>query len=91
MVIILFKNLSHPFNKDILLFFIISKYNSFLVLITSLGIYGFLTSAFQDTFNQFSIKEKQLAFLQQKEKFWGDDVIRYDEELKRKMRQTLSS
>jgi hypothetical protein len=54
-----------------------------LILITSLGIYGFLTSAFQDTFNQFSIKEKQLAFLQQKEKFWGDDVIRYDEELKR--------
>jgi hypothetical protein len=54
-----------------------------LILITSLGIYGFLTSAFQDTFNQFSIKEKQLAFLEQKEKFWGDDVIRYDEELKR--------
>ena len=54
-----------------------------LVLITSLGIYGFLTSAFQDTFNQYSIKEKQLAFLQQKEKFWGDDVARYDEELKR--------
>jgi len=54
-----------------------------LIIITSLGIYGFLTSAFQDTFNQFSIKEKQLAFLQQKEKFWGDDVIRYDEELKR--------
>ena len=54
-----------------------------LILITSLGIYGFLTSAFQDTFNQYSIKEKQLAFLQQKEKFWGDDVARYDEELKR--------
>ena len=54
-----------------------------LILITSLGIYGFLTSAFQDTFNQYSIKEKQLAFLQQKEKFWGDDVVRYDEELKR--------
>ena len=54
-----------------------------LILITSLGIYGFLTSAFQDTFNQFSIKEKQLSFLQQKEKFWGDDVARYDEELKR--------
>ena len=54
-----------------------------LILITSLGIYGFLTSAFQDTFNQFSIKEKQLSFLQQKEKFWGDDVIRYDDELKR--------
>jgi hypothetical protein len=54
-----------------------------LILITSLGIYGFLTSAFQDTFNQYSIKEKQLAFLQQKEKFWSDDVTRYDEELKR--------
>ena len=54
-----------------------------LILITSLGIYGFLTSAFQDTFNQFSIKEKQLAFLQQKEKFWGDDVARYDTELNR--------
>ena len=54
-----------------------------LILITSLGIYGFLTSAFQDTFNQYSIKEKQLTFLQQKEQFWGDDVKRYDEELKR--------
>jgi len=48
-----------------------------------LGIYGFLTSAFQDTFNQFTVKEKQLSFLQQKEKFWGDDVLRYDTELNR--------
>ena len=54
-----------------------------LVLITSLGIYGFLTSAFQDTFNVFSITEKQRSFLQQKEKFWKDDVARYDEELER--------
>ena len=54
-----------------------------LILITSLGIYGFLTSAFQDTFNQFSVQEKQLAFLQQKEKFWADDVARYDVELGR--------
>jgi len=54
-----------------------------LILITSLGIYGFLTSAFQDTFNQFSVQEKQLAFLQQKEKFWWDDVARYDTELER--------
>ena len=54
-----------------------------LILITSLGIYGFLTSAFQDTFNQFSVKEKQLAFLQQKEKFWASDVARYDVELNR--------
>jgi len=54
-----------------------------LVLITSLGIYGFLTSAFQDTFNVYSVTSKQKSFLQQKEKFWGDDVTRYDEELKR--------
>jgi len=54
-----------------------------LVLITSLGIYGFLTSAFQDTFNQFSVNEKEKTFLQQKEKFYADDVARYDEELQR--------
>ena len=54
-----------------------------LVLITSLGIYGFLTSAFQDTFNMFSANEKQKTFLQQKEKFYSDDVARYDEELER--------
>ena len=54
-----------------------------LVLITSLGIYGFLTAAFQDTFNQFSVNEKEKTFLQQKEKFYADDVARYDEELER--------
>ena len=54
-----------------------------LILITSLGIYGFLTAAFQDTFNQFSVNEKEKTFLQQKEKFYSDDVARYDEELKR--------
>ena len=54
-----------------------------LVLITSLGIYGFLTSAFQDTFNVYSVTEKQRTFLQQKEKFWADDVARYDTELGR--------
>ena len=54
-----------------------------LVLITSLGIYGFLHAAFQDTFNMFSVNEKQKTFLQQKEKFYADDVARYDEELER--------
>ena len=54
-----------------------------LILITSLGIYGFLTAAFQDTFNIYSITEKQRTFLQQKEKFWADDVARYDIELGR--------
>ena len=54
-----------------------------LVLITSLGIYGFLTSAFQDTFNTYSVTSKQKTFLQQKERFWESDVIRYDKELER--------
>ena len=54
-----------------------------LVLITSLGIYGFLTSAFQDTFNVFSQTEKQRSFLQQKEQFYEKDVKRYDSELER--------
>ena len=54
-----------------------------LILITSMGIYGFLTSAFQDTYNQFNIKEKEIAFLEQKESFWGEDVARYDKELER--------
>ena len=48
-----------------------------------IGIYGFLTAAFQDTFNMFSANEKQKTFLQQKEKFYADDVARYDEELQR--------
>jgi len=54
---------------------------SVLVLITSLGIYGFLTAAFQETFNVYNVSSKQKAFLEQKEKFWGDDVARYDREL----------
>ena len=54
-----------------------------LVLITSLGIYGFLTAAFQDTLNQYNVSSKQKEFLQQKESFWQSDVTRYDEELKR--------
>jgi hypothetical protein len=54
-----------------------------LVLITSLGIYGFLTSAFQDTFKTYSITSKEKTFLQQKEKFWEDDIARYEKELER--------
>ena len=54
-----------------------------LVLITSLGIYGFLTSAFQDTFKTYSVTSTEKTFLQQKEKFWEDDLVRYDKELDR--------
>jgi hypothetical protein len=54
-----------------------------LVLITSLGIYGFLTSAFQDTFKLYSVTSKEKVFLQQKESFWESDVTRYDKEMER--------
>ena len=52
-----------------------------LVLITSLGIYGFLTAAFQDTLNVYNVTNKNKIFLQQKESFWNDDVARYDREM----------
>ena len=54
-----------------------------LVLITSMGIYGFLSAAYQDTYRQLTVKENQTAFLEQKKLFYENDVIRYDEELKR--------
>ena len=54
-----------------------------LVLITSMGIYGFLSAAYQDTYRQLIIKENQTTFLEQKKDFYEKDVIRYDEELER--------
>jgi hypothetical protein len=54
-----------------------------LVLITSMGIYGFLSAAYQDTYRQLTIKENQISFLDQKKEFYDKDVARYDEELER--------
>tara|TARA_Y100000385_G_scaffold91138_1_gene94028 strand:+ start:1380 stop:2588 length:1209 start_codon:yes stop_codon:yes gene_type:complete len=54
-----------------------------LVLITSMGIYGFLSAAYQDTYRQLTIKENQTSFLTQKKDFYEKDVIRYDKELER--------
>ena len=54
-----------------------------LVLITSMGIYGFLSAAYQDTYRQLIIKENQTTFLEQKKDFYEKDVIRYDQELER--------
>jgi len=54
-----------------------------LVLITSMGIYGFLSAAYQDTYRQLTVKENQVAFLDQKREFYEKDVARYDEELER--------
>ena len=54
-----------------------------LVIITSMGIYGFLSAAYQDTYNQLKIKNNQTAFLTQKKDFYANDVARFDDELKR--------
>ena len=45
-----------------------------LVLITSMGIYGFLSAAYQDTYRKLSIKENQISFLDQKKQFYENDV-----------------
>ena len=54
-----------------------------LVLITSMGIYGFLSAAYQETYSKLSIVENQKDFIQQKVEFYQSDVNRYDEEIKR--------
>ena len=54
-----------------------------LVLITSMGIYGFLSAAYQETYNKLSIVENEKSFINQKIDFYQNDVTRYDEELKR--------
>lgn len=54
-----------------------------LVLITSMGIYGFLSSAYQNTAVGFQTAGKEISFLKQKEAFYQKDLDRYDEELNR--------
>ena len=58
-----------------------------LILITSMGIYGFLSSAYQDTFNQLTYVDNEKKFLQQKVDFYQQDVTRYEKELQ----QTLDN
>jgi hypothetical protein len=53
-----------------------------LVLITSMGIYGFLSAAYQETYSQLSIQENKTKFLEQKKDFYESDVKRYDQDLK---------
>ncbi len=54
-----------------------------LVLITSMGIYGFLSAAYQETYSKLSAVENQKGFIQKKIDFYQNDVNRYDEEIKR--------
>jgi len=54
-----------------------------LVIITSMGIYGFLSAAYQETYQKLTVQENQIQFLENKAKFYEDDITRYDEELQR--------
>jgi len=54
-----------------------------LVIITSMGIYGFLSAAYQETYQKLKVQENEISFLESKAKFYKDDVLRYDEELQR--------
>jgi hypothetical protein len=53
-----------------------------LVLITSMGIYGFLSAAYQQTYAGLSVVENKIEFLEQKKNFYENDVTRFDQELK---------
>jgi hypothetical protein len=54
-----------------------------LVLITSMGIYGFLSAAYQETYSKLLIQENQIEFIENKAKFYEEDLQRYDTELAR--------
>jgi len=48
-----------------------------------MGIYGFLSAAYQETYSKLSAVENQKGFIQKKIEFYQNDVNRYDEEIKR--------
>ena len=54
-----------------------------LVVITSMGIYGFLSAAYQETYQKLIVNNNQIEFLENKSKFYEEDVKRFDEELQR--------
>ena len=56
-----------------------------LVIITSMGIYGFLSAAYQDTYQTLLVNENKIEFLENKSTFYEDDIERYDQELKQIM------
>jgi hypothetical protein len=54
-----------------------------LILITSMGIYGFLSGAYQEVYQKTSIHDNEISYLQQKENYYSQNVARYDLELDR--------
>ena len=56
-----------------------------LVLITSMGIYGFLSAAYQDTYKSLIENKNKIEFLENKANFYENDVTRFDKELQQIM------
>ena len=54
-----------------------------LVLITSMGIYGFLSAAYQETYSKLIVQENEIEFIENKAQFYEADLVRYDTELAR--------
>ena len=52
-----------------------------LVLITSMGIYGFLSAAYQGTYSNLLISENKIEYLDNKAKFYEEDITRYEKDL----------
>ena len=52
-----------------------------LVFITSMGIYGFLSAAYQATASEMSVVDNKVKFLTQKKDFYESDLARYDKDL----------
>jgi hypothetical protein len=46
-----------------------------------MGIYGFLSAAYQETYANLLVNENKIEFLDEKSKFYEDDLHRYDKEL----------
>lgn len=61
-----------------------------LILITSAGIYGFLTSAYQTTADQLGIMDKQTQVVQMKKNRFEEQLKSYSEE-KNQLTQTIGS
>ena len=66
-------------NKVLRAYLVIAAF--ILVVITSMGIYGFLSAAYQDTYSNLLINENKIEFLNNKAQFYEDDIQRYEKEL----------
>lgn len=75
--------LLHRYWKELnkLLRFYLTSAVVILVLITSMGIYGFLSAAYQETYSKLTVVENEIKYLEKKKEFYEKDLQRYDEEL----------